>query len=210
MSRKRKILYGLGITLLLSGTGFYALVVRPFLEVRTVAVAGSVHMLQGNDGNVGLSAGADGVFMVDCMYGLMSGNILTALAALTDQPLRYVVNTHVHGDHTDGNENMAEGGAAIVAHDNLRARLSAEQYIKAWDARIPPAPAAALPTVTYADNKTFLMNGEEILVFHPPPAHTDGDSVVISARPTWFRWATSSSMACTRSSIFPAGVPWMA
>lgn len=149
------------------------------VAIKTVPVAGSVSMLEGQGGNLGVSAGPDGLFMIDDQYAVMTDNIKKALAAIGQQPLRFIVNTHWHGDHTGGNENFGKTGAVIVAHDNVRKRMSTEQFMKAFSKTVPPSPAIALPVVTFADAVTFHLNGDDISVFHVAPAHTDGDSVVI-------------------------------
>ena len=149
------------------------------VAIKTVPVAGSVSMLEGQGGNLGVSAGPDGLFMIDDQYAVMTDNIKKALAAIGQQPLRFIVNTHWHGDHTGGNENFGKTGAVIVAHDNVRKRMSTEQFMKAFSKTVPPSPAIALPVVTFADAVAFHLNGDDISVFHVAPAHTDGDSVVI-------------------------------
>jgi glyoxylase-like metal-dependent hydrolase (beta-lactamase superfamily II) len=97
---------------------------------------------------------------------------------LSDKPVRFVLNTHWHGDHTGGNENLAKAGVLIVAHDRVRARLSTEQFMEAFNRKVPPLPREALPVITFNDSVTFHLNNEEIRIFHVPPAHTDGDSIV--------------------------------
>ncbi len=115
------------------------------------------------------SVGSDGMFLVDSMYGQMHQKIMDALAKIGPQPIRYLVNTHLHGDHTGGNEAMARLGAVIVSHENMRQRMAASRG---------GGPAGALPLVTYRDRITLHFNGEEIEIFHPEPAHTDGDSII--------------------------------
>ena len=149
------------------------------VEIKTIAVAGSVTMLQGAGGNLAVTTGADGKLMIDDQYAVMTDNIRKALAALGPQPLRFIVNTHWHGDHTGGNENFGKTGAVIVAQDNVRKRMSTDQFIKAFDSKVPASPAIALPVVTFADSVSFHLNGDDINVFHVAPAHTDGDSVVV-------------------------------
>jgi cyclase len=121
-------------------------------------------------GNIVVSAGSDGMLLVDSMYGQMHQKIVAALAKIGAQPIRFVVNTHLHGDHTGGNEAMARLGAVIISQENMRGRMAA--------ARGTATPAAALPMVTYRDSLTLHFNGEEIDIYHPAPAHTDGDSIV--------------------------------
>ena len=148
------------------------------VEIETLHVAEGVYMLVGPGGNIGLSIGDDGAFLVDDKYAPLTDKILAAVAAVTDQDIRFVVNTHFHGDHTGGNENMGETGAIIVAHENVRLRLSTEQFNRTFDRRTPPSPPGALPVVTFTDAVTFHWNGDEIHVFHVDSAHTDGDAII--------------------------------
>src|SRR5262249_16883635 len=148
------------------------------VEVKTEKLAEGVYMLQGAGGNMGLCVGPDAAFLIDDEYAPLTPKIKAAVAALTDKPIRFVLNTHWHGDHTGGNKDMGEAGALIVAHDNVRKRMSTEQFIAAFNMREPAAPPVALPVVTFADSVTFHLNGDEIHAFHVPPAHTDGDTVV--------------------------------
>ena len=142
------------------------------IELRTVKLADGLYVLMGGaaQGNIVVSAGSDGMLLVDSMYGQMHQKIVAALAKIGAQPIRFVVNTHLHGDHTGGNEAMARLGAVIIAQENMRGRMAAP--------RGTATPAAALPIVTYRDSLTLQFNGEEIDIYHPAPAHTDGDSIV--------------------------------
>lgn len=149
------------------------------VEVKAIPVAGSVYMLTGSGGNIGLCVGEDAAFLIDDQYAPLTEKILAAVRSVTDQPVRFVLNTHWHGDHTGGNENFGKAGALLVAHENVRARLSTEQFLAAFNRTVPPAPRDALPVVTFTEAVTFHLNGEEIHAFHVDPAHTDGDSVVI-------------------------------
>jgi len=141
------------------------------LELQTVKVADSLYVLMGGpaQGNIAVSVGSDGVFLVDSMYAQMHQKIVDAVRALSPLPIRYVVNTHLHGDHTAGNAAMAKVGAVIISHENMRKRMA--------DAQSAPA-AGMLPVLTYSDSLTLHFNGEEIQIFHPAPAHTDGDSII--------------------------------
>jgi cyclase len=140
-------------------------------EIQTVKIAEGLYVLMGGpaQGNIVVSTGTDGVFMIDSMYAQMHQKIIDALARIAGPggslPIRYLVNTHVHGDHTAGNEAMAKLGAVIISHDNMRKRM-------------PESPVAALPAVTYSESMTLRFNGEEIYIYHPAPAHTDGDSII--------------------------------
>lgn len=148
------------------------------VEIKTIPVAAGVYMLVGEGGNIGLSIGDDGVFIVDDQYAPLTDRIREAIAALTDRPIRFVINTHWHFDHTGGNENLGKAGASIVAHDNVRERMLKGQAIEAFDMVVPPAPKEALPVITFDEAVTFHWNGDTLEVIHPAPAHTDGDAVI--------------------------------
>jgi cyclase len=149
------------------------------IQVRAVPVAGAVHMLTGSGGNIGLVVGNDAVFVVDDQFAPLTPKILAAIRSITTDPVRFVVNTHWHFDHTGGNENMGKAGALIFAHENVRRRMSAGQLIEALKRTEPASPPGALPVVTFTDTVSFHLNGDSIVVFHVPPAHTDGDAIVM-------------------------------
>jgi cyclase len=148
------------------------------IQVRAQALRGGIYMLRGAGGNIGLSVGDDAAFIIDDQYAPMTPKIIAAVAAITNKPIRYVINTHWHGDHTGGNENIGKTGTIIVAHDNVRKRMSVEQFNDIYNSRTPASPAGALPVVTFSDSVTFHVNGETVVAFHIPPAHTDGDAIV--------------------------------
>ncbi len=148
------------------------------VEVKTQKVAEGVYMLTGAGGNIGLSVGKDGCYVIDDQFAPLTEKILAAVKAVSPAPVRFVVNTHWHGDHTGGNENMGKTGALLVAHENVRRRMSTEQFTAALGRKTEPSPEAALPVVTFTDAVTFHWNGDEIRVYHVPPAHTDGDAVI--------------------------------
>ena len=129
-----------------------------------------------------MSVGQDGTFLIDDQYAPLTDRILEAISAVTDKPVRFLVNTHWHYDHTGGNENIGKGGTIIVAHDNVRKRLAKGQFMKAFNANIPPAPPKALPVITFDDSVTFHWNNETLQVVHSQPAHTDGDAVIYFER----------------------------
>jgi glyoxylase-like metal-dependent hydrolase (beta-lactamase superfamily II) len=145
------------------------------ITVRTEPVAPGIHVLYGSGGNIGVSVGADGVFLIDDQYAVMTAKITAALAKFSSEPPRFVLNTHWHGDHTGGNENLATKGSLIVAHDSVRVRMSTEQFSKFFESATPPSVTAALPVVTFSDSVSFFLNGDEIRGTHVPNAHTDGD-----------------------------------
>jgi len=148
------------------------------VKIQTLEVADGVWMLVGAGGNIGVSAGADGVFLIDDQYAPLSDAVRAAVAAINPGPIRFILNTHWHPDHTGGNESFAKAGAVIVAHDNVRETMSHEQEVKLFDTTVPASPPVALPVITFDSAVTFWLNGDEIRAHHVPPAHTDGDSVV--------------------------------
>lgn len=149
------------------------------VEIKPEQLADNLYLLTGAGGNMALFTGEDGAFMVDDQFAPLSEKILAVVSELTDEPLRFVVNTHWHGDHTGGNENMGKAGALVVAHENVRKRMSTEQFTKLWDRTTPPSPAAALPVITFTDATTFHWNGDEVRVQYVGPAHTDGDAIIL-------------------------------
>ncbi|NIA67662.1 MBL fold metallo-hydrolase [Pelagibius litoralis] len=149
------------------------------VEITTTELSSNVYMMTGAGGNLGVSIGDDGVFLIDDQFAPLSEKISAAIAELTDKPVTYVLNTHWHFDHTGGNENFGQSGAVIVSHANVRKRMSTDQLIKAFDRAVPASPAAALPVITFTEDATFYFNDTEIQIVHHATAHTDGDSVVM-------------------------------
>ena len=148
------------------------------VEITTTQLATGLYMMEGAGGNLAVSVGEDGVFLVDDQYAPLSGKIMTAISELTDSEVEFLVNTHWHGDHTGGNEAFGNAGAIIVAHDNTRVRMTEEQLRQIFNTSYPPRPEDALPIVTFDDEMTFHWNGETIRAFHVDPAHTDGDVIL--------------------------------
>ena len=148
------------------------------VQIETIQVADGIYMLMGRGGNIGLSVGEDGAFIVDDQFAPLTEKIKAAIAEVTNKPVKFVINTHWHGDHTGGNENFGEAGALIVAHENVRKRMSVEQFLEAFDRTFPASPPGALPVITFTQVVTFHWNGETIRVVHVDPAHTDGDAII--------------------------------
>jgi glyoxylase-like metal-dependent hydrolase (beta-lactamase superfamily II) len=148
------------------------------VEIKTVPVAKNLYMLQGSGGNIALSTGSDGSVLVDTEYAPLNEKIRAAVKTAGGIDIKFVVNTHWHGDHTGGNEPLGKTGALIVAHNNVRQRMSTEQFMAAFNQKVPPSPAAALPALTFPNRATFYWNGNTVNVFHVDNAHTDGDSIV--------------------------------
>ncbi len=154
------------------------------VDVKVTPLGNGVSMIEGANGfaggNVAVTVGDDGVFVIDDELAPLTPKLKAALAGLSKKPVRFVVNTHWHTDHTGGNPALAAAGAVIVAQENVRKRLSVEQVreYKGQKMTFPATPPAALPVVTFTDDVTLHLNGDEVHVVHVPPAHTDGDSIV--------------------------------
>ena len=141
-------------------------------------------MLSGAGGNIGLASGADATFIIDDQFAPLTPKIRAAIATVTNDPVKFLINTHFHGDHVGGNANFGSAGAIIFAHDNVRRRMSGEQFESAARQPAPaPSPKAALPVVTFSDTLTLHLNGETAVIYHVKAAHTDGDAMI------WFRKA---------------------
>jgi cyclase len=151
------------------------------VEIKSEDLGNGFHMLMGAGGNLGLSIGEDGVFLIDDQYAPLSTKILNKIEALGGGDVRYVLNTHWHGDHTGGNEAVGATGAVIVAHKNVRKRMTVEQFSNLRNSTTPPSPEAAWPVVTFDGNVDFFFNGHKIEVMSVVPSHTDGDSIVYVA-----------------------------
>ncbi len=170
------------------------------VQVTSTRLAENVHMLVGSGGNIGLMVGSDAVFVVDDQFAPLTPKILAAIKAITPQPVRFVLNTHWHFDHTGGNENMGQAGALIFAHENVRKRMSTDQFIEALNRKQPASPRGALPVITFNDTVSFHVNGDSIVVFHVAPAHTDGDAIVMF---------TKSNVVHTGDVFLSAGFPFV-
>lgn len=149
--------------------------------IDTQHVKGNIYMLKGQGGNIGISTGKDGLFMIDDQYAPLSEKIKAVMKEISASPIKFLINTHWHGDHVGGNQYFAHTGAIIVAHKNVRKRMSSEQLIKLFNKKVKASPDSALPVITFADEIEFHINGEIAQVIHMPHAHTDGDSII------WFK-----------------------
>lgn len=148
------------------------------VEIKVERLVPGVAMLSGAGGNIGLSYGEDGNILVDDQFAPLTDKIAAAVASLDPKPVRFVINTHWHSDHTGGNENFGKRGAVILAHDNVRARMSVDGFLAALNRKVPASPKVALPVVTFADGVTLHLNGDTLHVVHVATAHTDGDAIV--------------------------------
>jgi len=155
-----------------------ALAQRDFstVEITATEVVEGLYMLEGAGGNIGLSVGADGAFVIDDQFAPLAGKILDAIKKIDARPVEFVINTHWHGDHTGGNEAFGKAGARIVAHDNVKTRLM--QGLGRETGKTLPAPAGALPVITFSKEVSFYWNGRDIRITHLDDAHTDGDAIV--------------------------------
>jgi len=170
------------------------------IQIQTVKITDSVYMLAGGGGNIGVSVGKDGILLVDTQFAELVEKINAAVKKINGGPIRYVINTHMHYDHTNGNELYGKAGAFIIAHDNVRKGMKSEWSHWAFDMKIPPYPEIALPVITYTDSMTIHFNDEEIHALYLGNAHTDGDTVV------YFRKANAIHMG---DLYFNGGYPFI-
>lgn len=161
------------------------------VTIKVEKLSDTISVLFGNGGNIGVSAGSDGVYIIDDQFAELSDKIKAAIAELSDKPVSYVINTHWHFDHTGGNANFGKSGSAIIAHDNVRKRMVSGGYVKAANKTFPPSAKDELPVITFNDTLTMHLNGEEARVIHVESAHTDGDSMI------WFKGSNIVHMGDT-------------
>lgn len=147
-------------------------------QIDSVEVKDNIHMLTGDGGNIGVFIGADGTFMIDDKFAPLTEAILAKVGELGGDTPKFLLNTHYHGDHTGGNENLGKTGSLIVAHEHVRKRLAEGTTIKAFDMVTPAQGGSALPVITFTRDMRFHLNGETVDIVHLPAAHTDGDSYV--------------------------------
>ena len=172
--KKPITIFAITATLLLS-IGYLMSQQQADTDITTVKVTDNIYMLQGAGGNIGVSVGEDGILMIDDKFARHAPNIEKALKDLGTGPLKYLLNTHYHGDHTGGNAVFGKS-STILAHTNVRKRLSTEQMRRGQ--AVPPQPKAAWPLITFDNSVSLHFNGEEIKAMHYPNGHTDGDVVI--------------------------------
>lgn len=164
------------------------------VEIKSEKLSDNVYVLFGAGGNIGVSVGEDGVFVIDDQFAPLSEKILAKIKTLSDKPLKFLVNTHWHGDHSGGNENMAKAGATIIAHDNVKTRLLNPKRDGSMN------PKEALPVITFNDKLNITINNEPIAVFHVANAHTDGDALL---------YFTESNVLHTGDTYFKGRYPFI-
>ncbi|MBT8221182.1 MAG: MBL fold metallo-hydrolase [Saprospiraceae bacterium] len=148
------------------------------VQITIVEITPQLFMLQGSGGNIGIFTGEDATIMIDDQYAPLFWKLKTAIRRIADHKVRYVINTHWHGDHTGGNASFAKDGAIIFAHENVRKRLSTDQFNKAFNRTTKATPKDAWPVVTFTSDMKLHINGEDIGIIHIEHAHTDGDAFV--------------------------------
>jgi len=148
------------------------------IEITIEKAAENIYVLKGSGGNIGVAVSDNGVYMIDDQFAPLTDKILAAITTITDQPVRFLVNTHWHGDHTGGNENLGNKGTIIIAHENVRKRMSTKQF-RGMGRIVEPSPPVALPQITFSDDMTIYLDSiTPMMVIHVHDAHTDGDSFV--------------------------------
>lgn len=155
-----------------------ALAQAPAAEIRTQSVRPNLHVISSPGGNVAVWSGPDAVVLVDDSVSAIAPQLLEAVAKVAPGPVKFVINTQWHPDHTGGNEALAKAGALVIAQENVRARMRETQFVEAYDLKVPPAPKSALPVITFTDQLSLHLNGDSIMAVHAVAAHTDGDTIV--------------------------------
>lgn len=148
------------------------------VKIMVIAVTEHIYMITGKGGNIGLFIGADGTFLIDDQYAPLTEEIVAAIKSVGGDFPKFLINTHYHGDHTGGNENLGRGGTLIFSHDNVRDRLSTGSFIEAFNMKREAVSREGLPVVTFSEDITFHLNGDSVRATHVPHAHTDGDSFI--------------------------------
>ena len=148
------------------------------VEFATIQLSDTVYMLKGRGGNIGISSGKDGLYIIDDQVKPITAELIKAIRKISGKPISYVINTHYHADHTGGNEAIGGAGAVIIAHENIRKRMTTEQVSIFMDNTTPPYAKDALPVVTFNDRMTLHLNGESATAYYVANGHTDGDSII--------------------------------
>ncbi len=148
------------------------------VEIKTQKITDNIYMLEGAGGNIAVLTGEDGTLMVDSQFGDLSEKIKTAIAEIATGDLRYLVNTHWHGDHTGGNGNFNDAGATIIAHKNVRERVSTDQIMKAFGREVKASPKNVWPEITFDEGMNLHLNNQDLMIVHVDNAHTDGDAFI--------------------------------
>ncbi|MCP4688436.1 MAG: MBL fold metallo-hydrolase [Desulfobacterales bacterium] len=148
------------------------------VKITPVQVTDRIYVLFGQGGNIGVFIGEDGTFMIDDQFAPLTGKILEAVKSVGGEHPKFLINTHYHGDHTGGNENLGQGGTLIISHDNVRERLSTGSFLKPFNMKGAPLSPKGLPVVTFSEDVSFHLNGDSLHAVHVPHAHTDGDSFI--------------------------------
>lgn len=146
--------------------------------IESTKLTDQIYMLTGHGGNLGVFIGQDGTFLIDDQFAPLTEKIIAELMVLGGDIPRFLINTHYHGDHTGGNENLGKAGTLIVSHDNVRERLQGGSFISEFNMLIAPAAPVALPVVTFSEDITFHLNGDTVQAIHIPHSHTDGDAII--------------------------------
>src|SRR5215813_8505621 len=179
-------------------------------NVTVQKLRGNVSVLMGAGGNIAVLPGRDGKLLIDAGFAGARPKITSALASISSDPIKHLINTHWHFDHTDGNEWLHSAGAAILAHTNTRKHLSTTTRVEGWNFTFPPAPASAIPAEVFDDERTLQLNGTSIALKHYAPAHTDSDISVTLQTPTFSTSPIRSGTATIRSSITQLAAALMA
>ncbi len=176
MAHKYILVISVSITLLLS---HFSVVMAEVEAISPVRVTDQIFVIGDKGGTVGVFIGKDGTFLIDDSFASLTKKIVTAVKSVGGDYPEFLINTHFHGDHTGGNENLGNGGTLIFAHDTVRQRLKDGSYIKAFDKKMEPTASAGLPVVTFSEGISFHINGDTVRVIHVSHAHTDGDSFIV-------------------------------
>jgi len=148
------------------------------VEFTAFQLSDTIYMIKGSGGNVGISTGEDGLFIIDDQVKPVTAQLLQAIRKVSNKPIRFVLNTHYHADHTGGNESIGSAGAVIIAHDNIRKRMTTEQVSSFMQSTTPPYAEDALPLITFNDRLSLHLNGETATTYYVANGHTDGDSII--------------------------------